>query len=189
MKFKLYLDLDGVLVNFDKKITELYFNYYNVKSTIDNITYKQGQEIIRTYNARGGNFFEDLELYPDAKEFVNKCLSLKSTEVEILTAVGFDKMAETTYKQKIAFVKKHFGDIKVNISNSGASKEKYSEEQTILVDDSFIAVTEFNKKSGLALIFNNKNVNEWGEMFDYINSLVGGDVNYENGLIYGVNKK
>lgn len=165
------IDLDGVLANFDKKILELVLEYYNITTTIEKVSYQQGQEIIRIYNARGGEFFEDLEPYPAAIDFVKNCLSIKNTEVEILTSIGYVG-SEKTYKQKCVWVKKHFGDLKVNAVLSGAAKLSYSKENTILIDDRTSVINEFNKGLGLGLIFNNSCEQEWKYMFDYVKDLI-----------------
>ena len=180
--FKIYFDLDGVLANFDQKILELIDQYYGIKlTTTDNIKYETKQEIIRTYNARGGKFYQDLELYPGANHLMIGIASIKNVEIEMLTSIGHID-AENTYKQKFNWVKKHFGGLKVNVVKSGAEKSKYSGKNTILIDDSKIAVDEFSNKSqgGMGLIFNNRNPSEWGYMLWYVRELIKSGAN-QNG--------
>lgn len=172
--FKIYFDLDGVLANFEKKILDIANEYYCLKlSSTENIKYQQKQEIIRMYNARGGKFYQDLELYPGAMHLVFGCASIKNVEIEILTSIGHTD-AENTYKQKCAWVKKHFSGLKVNVTKSGAEKVKYSHKNTFLIDDSVKAVQEFTQieTGGIGLFFNNRNESEWGYMIWHIKELI-----------------
>ena len=135
----LYLDMDGVLCNFDKAYRSL-----------------------RTHAADGKRFraavmeyhiFEDLEFMPDAQELLNYVSKLDGIKIEILTSVGtFDVQQGNAAKyQKIKWLDSKNIPYKANFSRSKEEKANFAHDRAILVDDSIGCITPFAAKGGHAI--------------------------------------
>ena len=136
----LYLDMDGVLCNFDK-------------------AYKS----LRTHAEDGNRFraavmefniFEELEFMPDAQELLNYVSKLKNINIEILTSMGtYDELQGHEAKtQKLYWLHKHNIPYKANFVRAKQEKANFAHERTILVDDSIGCITPFNAKSGHGIL-------------------------------------
>src|SRR5262245_61058134 len=103
---KLYLDLDGVLANFDKRVEELLGT--------DNI-YKwefiYGPKAFwDALNEADENFFVDLEPMPGADRLFDTALTLARGDLSILTALPRTN-AGVVDRDKRRWVEGHFGDV------------------------------------------------------------------------------
>lgn len=142
---KLYIDLDGVLADFDKKKLEI-FGTLDVQ---DEIMWP----VIHKYEPY---FFLDLELKPDAIILFKYC---KQFSPIILTALP-KKNSEVCEKQKRSWVKDHLGEIQV-ITCFREEKQKYSVPGAILIDDNKNNIREWNMwgkwniPSGFGILHNN----------------------------------
>ena len=136
----LYLDMDGVLCNFDKAYRSL-----------------------RTYAADGKRFraavmdyhiFEDLEFMPDAQELLNYVSALDGINIEILTSLGtFDVLQGNAAKyQKMKWLDSKNIPYKANFSRSKEEKSKFAHDRSILVDDSPGCIDPFNAKGGHGIL-------------------------------------
>jgi len=136
----LYLDMDGVLCNFDKAYRSL-----------------------RTYAADGKRFraavmdyhiFEDLEFMPDARELLNYVSALDGINIEILTSLGtFDVLQGNAAKyQKMKWLDSKNIPYKANFSRSKEEKSKFAHDRAILVDDSPGCIDPFNVKGGHGIL-------------------------------------
>lgn len=139
----LYLDMDGVLCNFDKAYRSL-----------------------RTHAADGKRFraavmdyhiFEDLEFMPDTQELLNYVCKLDDINIEILTSMGtYDAIQGNHAKsQKLYWLNKYNIPYKANFVRSKQEKANYANERAILVDDSIGCITPFADKGGHAIHHSN----------------------------------
>lgn len=136
----LYLDMDGVLCNFNKAYSSL-----------------------RTYAADGKRFraavmdfhiFEDLEFMPDAQVLLDHVSKLRDINVEILTSLGtFDvEQGNAAKKQKTVWLNKHNIVYKPNFVRSKQEKAEYATPTSILIDDSIGCITPFNIAGGHGIL-------------------------------------
>lgn len=136
----LYLDMDGVLCNFDKAYSSL-----------------------RTYAADGNRFraavmeyhiFEDLEFMPDSMELMNFVSKLENINIEILTSLGtFDSIQGNAAKyQKMKWLESKNIPYKANFVRSKAEKANFAHDRAILVDDSPGCIDPFNDKGGHGIL-------------------------------------
>jgi hypothetical protein len=136
----LFLDMDGVLCNFDKAYSSL-----------------------RTHAADGKRFraavmdfhiFEDLEFMPDTQELLNYVSKLEGINIEILTSLGtFDVHQGNQAKyQKMKWLGSKNIPYKANFVRSKEEKAQYATETSILVDDSIGCITPFNAKGGHGIL-------------------------------------
>ena len=136
----LYLDMDGVLCNFDKAYR-----------TFDPL--KEDRKKFRSA-VMDFHIFEDLEFMPDAHELLNYVATLENINIEILTSMGtFDKVQGNAAKaQKTVWLNTHNITHKPNFVRSKEEKAQYATEYTILVDDSIGCIKPFNGKGGHGIL-------------------------------------
>jgi hypothetical protein len=136
----LYLDMDGVLCNFDKA----YRAYDPEKSDR-----KRFRQAVMDYH-----IFEDLEFMPDAQELLNHVSKLNGITVQILTSMGtFDVVQGNAAKyQKLKWLANHNIPYKANFVRNKEEKAKYASPSSILVDDSIGCITPFNVAGGHGIL-------------------------------------
>jgi len=136
----LYLDMDGVLCNFDKAYRKL---------DPEKADRKKFREAVFTYK-----IFEDLEFMPDAQELLNYVSKLDGIKVEMLTSMGtFDSHQGNEAKsQKITWLNKHNIPYKPNFVRSKEEKSQYAHDHAILIDDSIGCIRPFNEKGGHGIL-------------------------------------
>jgi 5'(3')-deoxyribonucleotidase len=122
----LYVDLDGVLANFDKAAER--------QLKTDNIykfEFVWGPDVFWERMNKNPNFFGALELMPDAQHLWAK---IKHMEPVILTALPREN-PEPVDQQKRAWVQRSFGgDVKV-LTCQTRDKPNYCKPGDILIDD------------------------------------------------------
>jgi len=139
----LYLDMDGVLCDFD-------------------IAFKS----LRTYATDGKRFraavmqykiFEDLEFMPDTQVLLNHVSKLdKHIDVQILTSMGtFEPdQGQAAREQKQKWLDKWNIPYKANFVRSKEEKSLYAHKFAILIDDSPGCITPFLAKGGQGILHN-----------------------------------
>ena len=139
----IYLDMDGVLCNFDKA----YRMFDPVKA--DRKKFRQ--------SVMEHKIFETLEMMEDAHillDQVNKInIMFKHIDVQILTSMGtFDEeQGKEAARQKTVWLEKNNISFKPNFVRSKLEKSLYAHEQTILIDDSIGCIEPFREKGGVAI--------------------------------------
>ena len=136
----LYLDMDGVLCNFDKA--------YRALDPLKEDRKKFRQAVLEY------RIFEDLEWMPDAQELLNHVSRLRGVTVEILTSCGtFDKVqGDAAKSQKMKWLSDRNIPYKVNFSRNKEEKSKWATPKSILIDDSAGCVSPFIAKGGHAIL-------------------------------------
>ena len=136
----LYLDMDGVLCNFDKAYRKL---------DPEKADRKKFREAVFTYK-----IFEDLEFMPDAQELLNYVCKLDDIRIEILTSMGtFDAEQGNAAKyQKMHWLESKNIPYKANFVRSKQEKANFAHENAILVDDSIGCITPFAAKGGHGIL-------------------------------------
>jgi phosphoglycolate phosphatase-like HAD superfamily hydrolase len=135
----LYLDMDGVLCNFDKAYRQI---------DPEKADRKKFREAVFTYK-----IFEDLEFMPDAQELLNFVSKLDGITIEILTSMGtYDAVQGNEAKyQKMHWLNKHNIPYKANFVRAKQEKANFAHDKAILVDDSIGCITPFAAKGGHAI--------------------------------------
>ena len=136
----LYLDMDGVLCNFDKAYKALR------TGAADNP--KRFRAAVMDYK-----IFEDLEMMPDTQELLNHVSKL-NVRIEILTSTGtHDPFQGNEAKaQKQHWLNKHNIPYKANFVRSKPEKAEYATPKSILIDDSLGCVKPFEFAGGHAIL-------------------------------------
>ena len=136
----LYLDMDGVLCNFDKAYRE--FDPQKEDR-------KKFRSAVLDYH-----IFETLEFMPDAQELLNHVSKLQHIDVQILTSMGtFDAQQGSAAKyQKMRWLDEKNIPYKANFVRSKEEKAQYATPQSILIDDSIGCITPFSAKGGHGIL-------------------------------------
>ena len=136
----LYLDMDGVLCNFDKAYRQL---------DPEKADRKKFREAVFIHK-----IFEDLEFMPDAQILLNYVSTLEDINIEMLTSMGtFDpQQGNEAQRQKLVWLNKNNIPYKPNFVRSKEEKSKYAHEKSILVDDSVGCVKPFLASGGHGIL-------------------------------------
>jgi hypothetical protein len=146
MMITLYLDMDGVIADFNKT----YLKYDPKKEDR-----KRFRQSVMEYK-----IFEDLDLMPDAMLLLNHVKQVKTTmnvHVEILTSMGTHDpiQGKEAARQKQVWLNKHGITYKANFVRSKQEKANYATPTSILIDDSIGCITPFNAKGGHGILHTN----------------------------------
>jgi len=150
-KYKVYVDLDGVLVDFDKFAREATGVCPMKASTEPGLKSKFWAGVDR-YMRSGKPFFSAMSPMPDAMELWNY---VKKFDPEILTATGHVQ-TQTVLKEKPEWVRKHLGDhIKVNMVAKSSEKAKFAGPNVILIDDRRKSIDPWVAAGGIGILHKN----------------------------------
>lgn len=139
----LYLDMDGVLADFNKE----YLKYDPEKS--DRKRFR--------YAVLNDTLFEKLDFMPDALQLLRHVSALNDIRVEILTSMGTH---EPVQAMAAKYQKHNWLDAKnipypANFVNTKHEKAKYATSNSILIDDSIGCITPFNEAGGHGILHTN----------------------------------
>lgn len=147
---QIYLDLDGVLVNFIDAAVDA--------SLLD---IKSGKVDWNALHAMGTIFWENLEWLEEGRKLYDFLLGFtKEHDIDlcILTAVGLTSGKEG----KLNWIKKQgikINPLNVYIVNRGSDKKTFADHESLLIDDYGKNVNEFIQAGGEAIKFK-KNTTE-----------------------------
>ncbi|CAB5220639.1 5'(3')-deoxyribonucleotidase [uncultured Caudovirales phage] len=139
-KFTLYLDMDGVLCDFNTAFSEI------LPELDDKKRFKQA--------VMEHNIFRILKPMPDALELLESVACLSHVYVEILTSVGtFDeKQGHEAKLQKSDWLNRNNIPHKPNFVRTKQEKAQYATPYSILIDDSIGCITPFNEAGGHGIL-------------------------------------
>jgi len=147
--FHLFLDLDGVLVDWDRGIEALGYG------TVEEIKNKHGTDFIwKLLSKEGESFWKNLEWTQDGKQLWEFCQPFHPT---ILSAPTNDNSSRTG---KIIWVKQHLGpDVKLILEKS-KDKHKHAKPGYILIDDRPENIKDWRKHVGGGIGILHKNAED-----------------------------
>lgn len=177
---KIYLDMDGVLSNFEKE-----FRKYNPKMVWDRSIF---------FKAIDNEIFSNLEPFESGAELIQEVISLhqkiiaehkkyagiheyiteEDLAIEILTSTGTsDKIyAPKVQAQKKRWLEDHGIFFPVNFVSKKSEKANYASSFNLLIDDHPECVGPFRSAGGLGIIHNHKDldntIKQLHEHYEYI---------------------
>ena len=142
---KIYLDMDGVLCNFERRYFELYKELPG--SMRDRKDFNlHWHDFIATKQ------FETLDWYPGGKELVDFCFKTK-LPIELLTSSGGNKYHDEVARQKVVWLENNgLGKLKANVVPGRKHKAEYATPNTILIDDTQDIIQMFNAAGGIGIL-------------------------------------
>ena len=138
----LYLDMDGVLADFNKEYSKL-----NPKL--------EDRKKFR-WSDMEHKIFEKLDFMPDAQELLNHVSKLQTVKIEILTLMGNESQQANEAKiQKLRWLDAANIPYKANFVHSKEEKAKYADKRSILIDDSAGCIGPFIDAGGHGILHTN----------------------------------
>jgi phosphoglycolate phosphatase-like HAD superfamily hydrolase len=144
---KIYLDMDGVLCNFDKRYTELYGEESSEDRPKKNFTTNWPDFI-------GKKQFLELEWMPGARVLMDY-IEKFPVKIEILSSSGGLKFHDEVREQKEQWLKDHYINYRVNIVPGKRYKAIYATPETVLIDDTPSVIDYFNEAGGIGILHKN----------------------------------
>ena len=156
----LYLDMDGVLCNFDKAYRAI---------DPEKVYRKKFRDAVFIHK-----IFEDLEFMPDTQELLNYVCKLENINIEILTSMGtYDEIqGNHARSQKLHWLGKYNIPYKANFVRAKQEKANFAHDRAILVDDSIGCITPFVAKGGHA-IHHSRSIDTIQQIHDTIRGICG----------------
>ena len=140
-KPKIYVDMDGVLVNFNKGFKDL--EGISPDEYID----KYSKGAFWKTLLKHPRFFKDLEWMPDGKELWN---FVKQYNPTILSAPVSEKNMPHCKEDKTNWIKNHIGDnVEIILDED---KGAYANENDILIDDREKNINEWQAADGVGIL-------------------------------------
>ena len=141
---KIYLDMDGVIADFNKRYKALY--KMEPKEAEDKKEfYKFFDEFIATKQ------FATLDLMPDATMLLNY-LSKLNIPTEILSSTASEKRDADIRAQKLLWLQTHNIGFKVNLVPGKRLKKDFSNANSILIDDTPVNIDQWRREGGVGIL-------------------------------------
>ena len=155
---KIYLDMDGVLCDFEKRYVELYNEQPNSSRNKKNWS-ENWTDFVMTKQ------FETLDIFPGAIELL-RYVRRTDLPIEILTSSGGAKYHDLVAQQKDIWLKKQGLAYKRNVVPGRSLKASYATSNTILIDDTEDVIAVFNKAGGIGIL--HKDIGETLQTLDSV---------------------
>lgn len=136
----IYVDMDGVLVDFNKKIKEIFNKSFH---ELDN-------DWVWKQLSQYPNLYLDLDPMIDYWELWD---AIKYYQPQILTAVPSKVDMPNVMNDKVEWISKHIGYCtKINFGPYSVDKQKWCKPGDVLIDDSYLNISQWNDKGGIGIL-------------------------------------
>lgn len=150
-EWKIYLDMDGVLADFNRGTKELCGIKAQGQGIVDPIADEKMWDAIRDTD----HFYDRLELMPGAKKMFRLLEKAPSCHCEILTGIPKKKRRiYTAGEDKIKWVRRKLSkDIPINVVYKEEKKNYCTGRYCILIDDLSRNIEEWEAAGGTGILF------------------------------------
>ena len=153
----LFVDMDGVFVDYEKHFNELSPTKLSVYNGVPELE-SELDEIKKVFISQK-EFFLNAPIMEDGYELYEGLIILQKEykfNISLLTAVG-QHHSDIAIKQKMAWAKKHIPIIPFNYVIRSHHKANFAEMNTLLVDDRQKALKPFLEKGGKGILHTSAN--------------------------------
>lgn len=143
----IFVDMDGVLTNFEKRYTELIgMTPFETRQARDKKEFSVHWETFIKFSS-----FEHLEWFPGAQELVT-FLNKQNVQKCILSSSGGMKFHNQVTLQKQKWLREHNIDWPVVIVPGRRYKAGFASSTTAMIDDTLDVIESFTKNGGLGIL-------------------------------------
>jgi len=151
----IYLDMDGVICDFDALYSETY-----------GLNCRDDPNDDHWFEFVNNDGFYNLSTTKNADKLLDKLFSL-DVNVEILSCVGTKKNKNQVRSQKIRWLHAHgLGHLLTNFTSTKLNKSRYASNSSLLIDDSETCINPFKEKNGYGIL--HMNVKDTIKQIDYL---------------------
>mgnify|MGYP003393669601 FL=1 len=145
MKPIIYLDMDGVLADFEGKAREIFGDEW--KKEIDRPNWGSFQQY--------PNWFSMLDPMPDAIELYKGCVEIvgDKNQVKCLTALPHRGIISNATEDKIMWARKHISpNLRVHFGPFARDKQHHVQhEHDVLIDDMYLNIKQWRAMGGVGI--------------------------------------
>jgi hypothetical protein len=145
---KIYVDMDGVLANFEKRYIELFHE------SPDSNGQRERKEFSQNWTTFiEGKNFETLDWWPGGPELVTYLgRNVPISDVEILSSSGGNKYHDQVVVQKKNWIETfNLPEWKVNVVAGRKKKAEFATPDSILIDDTLDVIQAFRAAGGIGI--------------------------------------
>lgn len=139
----IYLDMDGVLTNFEARWQELFAESPTDTRARKNMNANWDQFVLTGQ-------FATLPTFPGWEELL-AAVRATGAHIEILSSSGGQKFHEQVTEQKKTWLRNHGIDVPVNIVPGRRIKANYADASKLLIDDTPDVIMSFHEAGGYAI--------------------------------------
>jgi beta-phosphoglucomutase-like phosphatase (HAD superfamily) len=141
---KIYLDMDGVIADFDRR--------YKARYKMLPREAEQHKEFDKFFTQFiNDGEFATLDLMPDAMELINFLRGLE-IPTEILSSSSSEKRDPDVRPQKLKWLKNNNIEFPAVIVPGKRHKKEYSNENTLLIDDTAVNIDQWRREGGIGIL-------------------------------------
>ena len=141
---KIYLDMDGVICDFNKRFTELIGHGPRESDARKNFAVDFPKVIDM-------NIFYDLDPMADMNQLIGY-LNSTGLPVEILSSTARESTYDAVSQQKARWLDKHNIFYPRIFVPGKQHKAKYANENSVIIDDTFAVIDAWNKAGGIGIL-------------------------------------
>lgn len=141
---KIYLDMDGVIANFNSRYKSLYKMEPSEADANGDF-----DKFFTKFIADG--HFATLDLMPDAMELIDYLRGL-SIPTEILSSTASEKRDADIRRQKLEWLEKHNIEFSPILVPGKRLKKDYSNPSSLLIDDTQVNIDQWRREGGVGIL-------------------------------------
>lgn len=139
---KIYVDMDGVIADFEKRYVE---RYGHISEDVRRSTFRSNfSDFIETEQ------FATLEMMPDGRKLIT-ALDEIDIPKEILSSTAYDEVYETISMQKSRWLTTHNIAWPRNFVPGKRHKYKWATRNSLIIDDTWSVIDDWRKAGGIGI--------------------------------------
>jgi hypothetical protein len=154
----LYLDMDGVISDFNKQVIK--YTKLSLGEPLDSdlLTQKYGRkELLTIMDSGGEEFFSEMPIMKDMYELKSFIFN-NFINIKILSCIKGNPPATDRINGKLKWLKTYsfnLPDANIILIDKSVNKQKYARPNDILIDDMEININQWNQRGGIGILHKN----------------------------------